>query len=85
MGRRTFSRFTLLFGKGCSCPMSAIATRLPESGRVGFLPNPDIPNYCAPRHGRQRARQNTDRKRERLHIGRGGRPSHSTVRLWEGG
>ena len=36
------SRNSILFGKG-SCPMSAIAIRLPESGPSAFLPIPAIP------------------------------------------
>lgn len=37
------SRNLILLGKGGSCPMSAIATRPPKSGRAAFLPIPDIP------------------------------------------
>lgn len=37
---------SILFGKGDSCPMSAIAACLSESGQSAFLPIPDI-------HGRR--------------------------------
>ena len=39
------SRFTILFGKAGSCPMSAIATRPPKSRQSAFLSNPDIPEF----------------------------------------